>query len=71
MATVNQRLRRGLFLFGAACVLTLFVASACGSPTGPPNTPQPDDTTNEKTPPGPGEKQGFLLLPSEDLALLV
>jgi hypothetical protein len=70
MATVKQRLRRGLVLFGATCVLTLFVASACGSPTGPPNTPQPDDTTDEKTPPGP-EKEGFLLLPSEDLALLV
>jgi hypothetical protein len=70
MITVYPRWRQVLSVWGVACVLTLFVGSACGDTTGPPNTPQPDETDEHKGPPEP-EGQGFLLVPPGSQGFLV
>jgi hypothetical protein len=72
MTTVQppRRWWRALFIRGAAIALTLSVAIGCGSPTGPPNTPNPDETEKGPEPKDP-EGQGFLVLPSESQGFLV
>lgn len=68
----RRRWRRMLFAWAPAIALALSLATACSSPTGPPDVSPPDESETDKgEPPGPGDKQGFLVVPRGTQGLLV